>query len=217
MSALTHSARHALSNLSYATTGMALITDSGGRVEKDLWIGSLATAVSGFVKSEGIKTIINLSGVNYDVGDVEQIRIDIADRFVNLELIELYMDMFEQIADHIRDAVAKGPTLVHCAMGINRSAASIVYYLVREGNTYMEALHKVTMANNIRGAPTLTNLSFRHLIKTYETVCTMKSGGVIVGSPGYVIRGREWGATNSPTPLFVLEQIHQRDPDEPAE
>jgi hypothetical protein len=199
MSAFTHSTRHAISNFSYATMGMSLVTDSGGRVDDGLWIGSLTTARSDFIENEGIKTIINLSGVSYE-SSVKQVRIDIADRFVSLELIDSYLDIFKRIAAAIKDALYDGPVLVHCAMGINRSAAALVYYLITEGVPYMESLRMVTMANDVRGAPTLTNTSFRHLLKTYETVLNIKSSSIIVGSPGYSI------------PLFDFVLPHQTSP-----
>lgn len=165
-----HSAKHAVNNLLHRHLNLHFITDAGAQVAPHLWIGSLASANSDFICDKKINFIVNLSGYHYSHQDVEVLNYDIEDKLIPYDLIDYYLNSFMEVAAIIKQKISEGRNvLTHCAAGINRSATSIIMYLMLENYSYEESLEKVTNANKSRGAPVLTNQSFRYLLKTCDS------------------------------------------------
>ncbi|XP_072401877.1 uncharacterized protein [Diabrotica undecimpunctata] len=56
------------------------------------------------------------------------------------------LSYFDETYEFIREGVAKGAVLVHCQMGVSRSASVVIAYIMKKYNlTYREALDKVKM------------------------------------------------------------------------
>lgn len=158
-------------------------TDPPSEVVPGLFIGSLASAVNiPGLNAMGITSIVNLSGRVYALNaqtpsthvghSVQQhqptkmLKIDMDDVAVSIDSVDMYTSKFSVAAAFIKRELSNGHrVLVHCAAGINRSATAIAMYLVSLGYSYDDCINMITLANSRRGVPTLTNDSFRFLIK----------------------------------------------------
>lgn len=139
--------------------------DNGAEVVDGIYIGSLTTATNhNWLLRHNIGAIINLSGVVYET-TVPVMNIFMYDTDVECDIMLSYLAKFHQGISGITIARAHGRNvLVHCAAGINRSAALIAFYLIECGYTYNDALQMLHTANNIRKVDCLTNPSFRYLL-----------------------------------------------------
>lgn len=149
-----------------------------------VYIGSIAAV------DEKFGLILNLSGVKYRASPGQTVgTVKIHDRELQLKACRCVagcqctanplgfsndaaaaLRIFIRGAEAIEAARAESirtKILVHCAAGINRSAATIAIWLVRNGFGYAEAMQVLTEANIRRGVPVLTNQSFREIIKSY--------------------------------------------------
>ncbi len=144
-------------------------TDNGAEVHDDIFIGSLATGSNNkWITDNSIDLIINMSGYLYE-SNVPVIVISIEDNYVPINEINNYMEKISLAAKSIKKYhERKKRILVHCAAGINRSAAAICLCLMMMNHRYDEALNKLTIANSKRGLPVLTNVSFKYLLCTYD-------------------------------------------------
>lgn len=147
----------------------SIYMDHGAKVCENVFIGSLSTATDAtWLRVNKVSAIINLSGVIYK-SHVPVMNIIMDDSTVDMKNIDDYIKKFSTGASKIKNLVDEDKTvLVHCAAGINRSAATICYYLINAGNDYNDAINAITLANNKRGVPTLTNESFRYLLRLYS-------------------------------------------------
>ena len=111
--------------------------DNGAKVSDYLFIGSLPTAMSAtWLRLNKIDFILNMSGIKYAT-DVPTISIDFIDANVSIDKIDEYTAKFMLGKDIITKCVGdKKNILVHCAAGINRSAATIGFYLLDLGYNY---------------------------------------------------------------------------------
>jgi protein tyrosine phosphatase len=144
-------------------------TDNGAEVHDGIFIGSLATGKNDkWISDNAIDIIINMSGYMYN-SNVPVVVITIDDNYVPISEINSYMEKLSDAAKYIKKYHSRGKRiLVHCAAGINRSAAAICLYLMMIGHRYDDALDKLTSANSKRNLSALTNVSFRYLLCTYS-------------------------------------------------
>jgi protein-tyrosine phosphatase len=142
--------------------------DRGAAVVNGVFIGSLETAtISDCLTRNNIKAVINLSGVTYEPRGVPVLNILMDDTDIQPAQLDLYIRKFAVAVAAIERT--PGNVLVHCAAGVNRSAAAIMFYLINTGLTYDSAYEKIRAANAIRGRPVLTNPSFCYVLKCYDS------------------------------------------------
>lgn len=187
-------------------------------VIKDIWIGSLDSAQdANFLRDKNIKGIINISGIEpskrylklykklgsdyYTLTSFKKIKdpktghIKMRDYFLvdtaftrksGPKNFYNYMDRGIRM---ILKAKAKGPVLIHCHMGINRSCSLIVAYLMtkqRYPYKYKDALRKITEANKKRDLETLSNKDFKRALTLYPI--WRKNRFLIGGANGNAVR-----------------------------
>ncbi len=150
-----------------------LYPDTGAAVIPGLYIGSMSTAMNKeFLDAEGIDIVINLSNRRYHELR-PTLHFDILDECLSGDRIT----RFSSLMDKISRTICKNNhlnILVHCAAGINRSAAAIGIYLASRGCDYVDIMEALTLANNKRGSVVLTNESFREYIRARvhaEKIC----------------------------------------------
>jgi atypical dual specificity phosphatase len=160
--------RSVVRSLSSIRYGGYICHDPGARVVDGVYIGSLATATSErFLDENDISTIINLSGCTYRSSrTVHHIHMD--DVSITPLSIEQYVLKFTAGVELVERArAASENVLVHCAAGVNRSAALIGFYLIDSNYSYDEAIELLTAANSRRGLVVLSNPSFRVLLHSF--------------------------------------------------
>lgn len=145
--------------------------DKGAKICKGLYIGSLSTAQSrDWIRVNKIDCVLNLSGFGYPC-DVPVVSIDMQDMAVSLDRIDDYIAKFAIGKRVIKKCLDDGKSiLVHCAAGINRSAATICFYLIDIGYSYDQCVKILTIANSKRNTSALTNITFRYLLRTYAEI-----------------------------------------------
>lgn len=67
------------------------------------------------------------------------------------------LDKLNALADMVNDFSSKGPTLVHCSAGLNRSALVIALALIKRGMTAGDA---ISLIRAKRGSDALHNTTF---------------------------------------------------------
>jgi len=139
-------------------------------VAKGVYIGSYLSAQNDIALTDmGITGIINMSCRDYKTRLV-RLDLNMDDTDINAEIAPYMMNQFSK---GIRVLLKrKGPVLVHCAAGINRSATLIALYLISIGWRPDDAVAALEEANKRRGVPLLTNQSFRRLIYAYHRELT---------------------------------------------
>lgn len=158
-----------LNKLNLASMANYIYMDNGAKVIDHIFIGSLTTAKSqAWIHANKIDCVLNLSGVNYAC-DVPVFVIDMIDTNVTIDKIKEYVNKFLVGENIIDECIAQEKNiLVHCAAGINRSAATIAFYLINHGYTYEQAFKVLSAANSQRSTALLTNISFRYLLCSYD-------------------------------------------------
>jgi protein-tyrosine phosphatase len=78
--------------------------------------------------------------------------------YVGVKLIEMYREKGYNV-------------LVHCAAGINRSATTIAFFLMKHHFSYFQVLSAIRSANQKRGVSYLTNRSFRVMLRVNACKC----------------------------------------------
>jgi hypothetical protein len=140
-----------------------LAGDTVEHVAENIYIGSLGSDPSAICP----RAIINLSGADY-ASEYPMYAVRMVDGEVNEHNLPAYLCGFAVTSNLIATNLP-GPVYVHCAAGVNRSAAAIAIYLVeRCGWTADRAIAAVSAANSKRGVETLTNRWFVELVHTYE-------------------------------------------------
>lgn len=150
--------------------GSLVHMDPGAQVTDGIYIGSLATATNEYyLDLMNIGAIINLSGVEYKTNR-PVLNIVIDDINVTPHTMDFYMSNFAHGVNAITVARCDGKNvLIHCAAGVNRSAALIAFYLIECGLTFKQAVTALAVANNIRKVPLLTNESFKYLLQARDS------------------------------------------------
>ena len=140
----------------------------GAMVIDGVYIGSIMTATdSTWLRAHCIGAVVDAGGFPY-IKTVSTTSVAIDDCNVTLDLIDRYMEVFKRCARVVAREHAEGRNvLVHCAVGMNRSAAIIGFYLADMGYQYDDIIALLTRANRTRGIPVLTNITFRYLLRTY--------------------------------------------------
>lgn len=148
----------------------SIYCDNGACVDTGIYIGSLTTAMSeSRLEQLKIDTIINLSQRNYNC-NLPVFNIDMDDNIIDIDNFEDYILKFKSGVEAIKLAREKNKNvLVHCAAGINRSAALIAMYLIDSGDDYNAVINKLTAANMSRGVPLLTNQTFKYLLSAQSS------------------------------------------------
>lgn len=131
-----------------------------------LYIGSITTGTSIAIQNPlNIEVIINLSKIHY-ASSVPVFNIDIDDIPITDSNIEFYRHQFMQ---GLKILSLGKRTLVHCVMGINRSATLIALHLIWKKYNYNDTIRLLCIANLARKKPLLTNSTFNSLIfSAYE-------------------------------------------------
>ncbi len=136
-------------------------------VHDGVFIGSFATAISNQLVTNKIDAVINLSGYDYNY-ILPTLVINMDDVTVTPNTVGEYIGKFATGVKAICHAKRNDQKLfVHCAAGINRSAALIGFYLIYIGHSYEDAINLLEKANAARAVPCLTNPSFRALMQLY--------------------------------------------------
>ena len=120
------------------------------KITEQLWIGDLADADSDKCAANGITAILSCIMPDehyfvYNPAGLPNYRIHINDA-------EPYPEMWLSVAlRQLKEWIAEGKVvLVHCGMGISRSASTCIAYLMQaEGLTWDEALDRVKAARPI--------------------------------------------------------------------
>ena len=144
--------------------------DDGAYVDNGIYIGSLTTAMSETrLNQMNIGSIINLSQRKYNC-KLPVFDIDMDDATIDIDNFEDYVLKFKSGVDAIKISREKNKNvLIHCAAGINRSAALIAMYLIDSGDDYDTAVNKLANANASRGVPLLTNQTFKYLLAAQDS------------------------------------------------
>lgn len=165
-------------------------------VYDNIWIGSLDTANDpNALQAAGIKNIVNISGweprqktrdmyrrlgINYhtlthrdSTGHLQFLGDEPINTREKLNKFYHYMDRGVAITNKLR-----GPTLVQCHAGVNRSASLIAAFLIAvKGMSFAQAEHYLKLANSKRKIDVLTNKSFVEAMKLYAAHRRGLSGG----------------------------------------
>lgn len=163
-----------------------IFNDPGAKVIEGVYIGSLSTVTNeNHLRDMNIGAIVNLSGSNYAsnhtsnhtnecsnsyLNSIPRLDLSINDAQITLQNMESYIKIFSRGTDYITLARKENKcVLVHCAAGVNRSAALIAFYLIQCGWSYQQSIDMITQANETRSAPALTNNSFRYLLQAHDS------------------------------------------------
>jgi predicted protein tyrosine phosphatase len=138
-----------------------------------IFIGSKNAALSTeFLKHNNIDLVINASNRKYisAIPDLPTLRIknfedaDVPTSDPN-RIIEKSRSVANVIDHYVSNGLAKN-ILIHCQMGINRSAFIIGSYLKYHRELNFDLIHNhLIEANNTRKTPVLTNPSFTRILK----------------------------------------------------
>ena len=163
--------------------------------EKDVWIGSLASAQhKQFLKKYGIKSILNVSGIEPLPHTKKMLNEEniIYHTFTEIDpetKEEIFMpdskfdDEIFTKADFLNYAAkaiktiksSPKPILVNCQMGMNRSAAMIAAYLICvRGYSFDRTVKALEDANKKRGIAALKNVDFRKILKEMSYFCELE-------------------------------------------
>lgn len=165
-------------------------------VVPNVWIGSIDSAHDAdFLRSKGIKSIVNISGMEPTPHAHEMYR-KMGVNYNTLSKVELMPNkQIYTVTDYLGDEkfqkttltpreffnyMSRGvqilnqpdfqfPVLIHCFAGMNRSAALIAAYLLTKPHpySYEKTLELLRRANERRGLHVLTNKDFKRSLKYF--------------------------------------------------
>lgn len=125
-----------------------------------LWLGSRYAALNPeYLKEKKIRTVFNCTkDIPFDTSIPRQYRVPVDDNLEEAEIRNLELWSYEivyKIAHEMRRAQAEGSAvLVHCAAGMQRSAASIGMYLIAtKGMTTDEVIEFLRSKRSIAFRP----------------------------------------------------------------
>ncbi|XP_050520176.1 dual specificity protein phosphatase 3 [Daktulosphaira vitifoliae] len=128
-------------------------------VYPNLYVGDWTTAKNrNLLLSLGITHVVNAAqGIGFGLVDTnEQFYQPLNIRYIGLALCDdpsvAICEYFDSVSNFIDDALnQKGKVLVHCIMGISRSATiAIAYLIIKQNMRAKEAVEKVKKAREIR-------------------------------------------------------------------
>lgn len=120
------------------------------QVDANIFIGNDEAALDiDWLKSKGITRIINcaMEIPNYHQPLIRYLRLDLADGQNEMAPVDDLYRVAEPAYRYIINTIKRDPNtkfLIHCKMGISRSASIVVYYLMRsKGLSYDRALEQL--------------------------------------------------------------------------
>jgi len=133
------------------------------QVLPDLWLGSSKSVSGGAAKlmSHGISAVLNVSDHDHQMQGIDYLHLKILDS-QSSDIIATF-----QQAKPFLDSVLErhGSVLIHCAVGMNRSASCCVAWLMTRGLTLIQAFELVFRR---KGLPIIMNTSFRRQLAAFE-------------------------------------------------
>lgn len=152
------------------------MTNHYAEVISGLWIGDgNAPLDEDFLETNFISQIVDLTKDYQWTSStlkVLGIKLDDSEYFTKSGLIQLKIKIDAAVNEIFLARSNQKNVLVHCQMGINRSALIIATYLIRyEHYSYVSALECLDKANQKRGQRrTLQNQFFRDLLQEVKTI-----------------------------------------------
>ena len=148
-----------------------------------LWLGSRYALTPEYLKEKRISAVFNCTkDIPFEPTVRRQYRVPVDDNLQEAEIRNLelwsYEIVYKMAAEH-RRATAEGTgILVHCAAGMQRSAASVAMYLIAtQGYTADQAMHYIRTKRPIAFRPSANfEKSIRGFQKSYEAEIRPKLG-----------------------------------------
>ena len=131
-------------------------------IENELYLGGESDITPEFLESRHIKTIINVamecSNPLPPNSDIQYCKYSFIDSVMD------FYEYFEPIIKLINDRIRVGPVIIHCKMGVSRSATFVLAYLIK---TYEETL-ATSYATILRYRPIMPHPEFMRALMKYE-------------------------------------------------
>jgi protein-tyrosine phosphatase len=135
--------RQGLSFLLIQCISMAAIPDAH-EIVPGIWLGNKrASENAKWMKDQGITVVFNATkDLPFSTTIKQQYRIPVDDNLQPDEIRNMELWSFEIIYKLIRERKKEKPILVHCAAGMQRSAAVVAMYLITTENMTWDQAHR---------------------------------------------------------------------------
>lgn len=150
------------------------ISNPADEIVPGLWLGNRNAALGDdFIRDKRIKTVFNCTkDIAFHYSVVRRFRVPVDDNLEAEEIRNLGLWSYEivyKIAAELRRAQGEGGAiLVHCAAGMQRSAACTAMYLIATKNiTTDQAIHDIQSKRPIAFTP---GVNFERAIRDFERV-----------------------------------------------
>ena len=122
----------------------ALVSNNADEILPGLWLGnSQASQDEVFLRTHNIKTAFNCTkNLAFHPSIQNRYRVPIDDNLQEVEIRNLELWSFEVVYKLIREMKKGEPVLVHCAAGMQRSAAVVAMYLIATQGMNWEQAHR---------------------------------------------------------------------------
>lgn len=133
-----------------------------------LWLGNIVASQSGeFLEQKGIKAVFNCTkNIPFYEGHRSLYRVPVDDNLENGEIRNMELWSFEAVYK-LRLEHKKGPVLVHCHAGMQRSACVVAMYLIAiKGFQVEEAVNYIKQRRPIAFTP---GINFLKAIQGFES------------------------------------------------
>ena len=145
------------------------IADNANEIVPRLWLGNAKAAHDNtFLQEKGIITVFNCTkDIPFNPLMKRCYRVPVDDNLKAEEIRNMELWSFEIMSKLSREYKEGRPILVHCAMGMQRSAAVVAMFLITTQKiTYEDAINKIREKRPIAFMPMA---NFGPAIKGYET------------------------------------------------
>jgi len=117
--------------------------DVANEIVPGLWLGDFRAARSGeFLKERSIVAVFNCTkDLPFHEGNWNKYRVPVDDNLEDAEIRNMQLYSFEAVYKLCLE-VKRGPVLVHCAAGMQRSAAVVAMYLIATSGYKVETAIK---------------------------------------------------------------------------